>query len=249
MSLYQAAAAMNAQSRWEELITDNLTAGATPGFRKQNVSFQDVAAASPVSLDGSTPASFMIPTAVASTNFQPGELRPSGGALDFAIEGNGFFTVQLPNGDHAYTRDGEFQLNGKDQLVTKEGYPVLSNAGPVQFDPGNSGSISISSSGQISQGGDIKGHLQVMTFANPSQLTPTDYGYLLANQPGLNPMPAPADTAIRQGFLESANTSPTAEMSGLISTMRTFEANQKVLQMENDRMGEIISTLGGTSSS
>ena len=247
VSLYQAAAAMNAQSRWQELISENLAAGAVPGFRKQNVSFEDVAAASPVSLNGATPTNYMIPVAVASTSFQPGELRPTGGSLDFAIEGNGFFTAQLPDGDKAYTRDGEFQLNAKGQLVTKEGYPVLSDSGPVQFDPNNTGSISVSATGQISQGGEVKGHLQVMTFSNPNQLTATSYGYLLADQPGLTPAPAAADTAVRQGFLEAPNTSPTVEMSGLINTMRIFEANQKVLQMQNDRMGQIISTLGGTS--
>ncbi|HTV75884.1 MAG TPA: flagellar hook-basal body protein [Candidatus Baltobacteraceae bacterium] len=248
VSLYQAAAAMNAESRWQELITQNLAAGATPGFRKQDVSFEDVAASSPLAMNGATPTNFMIPVAVASTNFQQGQLRPTGGSLDFAIEGSGFFTVQLPNGDKAYTRDGEFQLNGKDQLVTKEGYPVLSDGGPVQFDPGNPAAVSISATGQISQGGDVKGHLQVVNFSNPNQLTATDYGYLLANQPGMTPTPVAGDTAVRQGFLEAANSSPTGEMGGLINTMRIFEANQKVLQMQNDRMGEVISTLGGTSS-
>ena len=247
VSLYQAAAAMNAQSRWQELITENLAAGTTPGFCKRNVSFADVAAASPMAMNGANPANFMIPVAVTSTSFQQGQLRATGGALDFAVEGSGFFTVQLPNGDRAYTRDGEFQLNAKHQLVTKEGYPVLSDAGPVQLDPSNPGTVSISATGQISQGSDVKGHLQAVTFSNPSQLSETDYGYLLASQPGMTPQPAAADTSIRQGFLEAPNTSPTSEMSGLINTMRIYEANQKVLQMQNDRMGSVISALGGTS--
>jgi flagellar basal-body rod protein FlgG len=247
VSLYQAAAAMNAQSRWQEMITQNLSAGTTPGFRRQDVSFADVAAASPLDGNGNTSANFMIPVAVASTSFQQGQLRPTGGALDFAVEGSGFFTVQLPNGDRAYTRDGEFQLNAKSQLVTKEGYPVLGNGGPVQFNPGNPAAISISPTGQISQGGDIKGHLQVVTFSNPSQLTPTDYGYLIADQPNMNATAVTSDTAVRQGFLEAPNSSPTGEMSGLIDSMRIFEANQKVLQMQNDRMGQTITSLGGTS--
>jgi len=247
VSLYQAAAAMNAQSRWQEMITQNLAAGTTPGFRKQDVSFADVAAASPLAVNGANAANFMIPVAIASTSFQPGQLRSTGGALDFAIEGSGFFTVQLPNGDHAYTRDGEFQLNGKGQLVTKEGYPVLSDSGPVQLDPSNPGAISISATGQISQGGEVKGHLQLETFSNPGQLTETDFGYLLANQPGMTPTPVASGTSVRQGFLEAPNTSPTSEMGGLITAMRNFEANQKVLQMQNDRMGNVISALGGTS--
>jgi flagellar basal body rod protein FlgG len=247
VSLYQAAAAMNAQSRWQEMITQNLAAGTTPGFRKQDVSFADVAAASPLAVNGANAANFMIPVAITSTSFQQGQLRPTGGSLDFAIQGSGFFSAQLPNGDKAYTRDGEFQLNGQGQLVTKEGYPVLSDSGPVQFDPSNPGAISISADGQISQGSDIKGKLQVSTFSNPGQLTQTDFGYLLANQPGMTPTPVSGDTSVRQGFLEAPNTSPTTEMGSLIETMRIFEANQKVLQMQNDRMGSVITALGGTS--
>ena len=246
VSLYQAAAAMNAQSRWQELITENLAAGAVPGFRKQDVSFADVAAASPLQMNGAAPANFMIPVAVSTTSFQQGQLRATGGAMDFAIDGAGFFTVQMPNGDHAYTRDGEFQLNAQGQLVTKEGYRVLSDSGPVQFDPNNAGAITVSASGQVSQGGEVKGRLQIVTLPNPGQLTETDYGYLLLNPPGVKPAPAPAGTSVRQGFLEAPNTSPTAEMGGLITTLRTFEANQKVLQMQNDRMGQIIADLGGT---
>jgi len=86
VSLYQAAAAMNAQSRWQELITENLAAGTTPGFCKRNVSFADVAAASPMAMNGANPANFMIPVAVTSTSFQQGQLRATGGALDFAVE-------------------------------------------------------------------------------------------------------------------------------------------------------------------
>ena len=247
VSLYQAAAAMNAQARWQELITENLAAGASPGFRKQNVSFEDVAAASPLQTTDPTSANFQIPVAVASTSFQQGELKQTNGTLDFGIQGQGFFTVQLPNGDRAYTRDGEFQLNAQDQLVTKENYPVLGSAGPVQFDPTSSGAITVSPTGQVSQGNEAKGSLQVVNFANPGQLVATDYGYLLNNDPSVKPLPMPAETSVRQGSLEAANTTPSMEMGGLINTMRLFEANQKVLQMQSDRMQQVISQLGGTS--
>ena len=245
VSLYQAAAAMDAQSRWQEIIADNLAAGAVPGFRKENASFEDVAAASSVTMRGATPASFYIPTVVSSTSFLQGEMRPTGGSLDFALEGQGFFEVQLPNGDNAYTRNGEFQLNAKGQLVTAEGYPVMSESGAVQFDPNNSVPITVSATGQISQNGITKGHLKVAMFADLNSLTAADGGYLLAS--GQQPLPAPAGTAVRQGFLEAANLSPTTEMGSLISAMRVFEANQKVLQAQDDRLGHIITDLGGTS--
>jgi len=244
VSLYQAAAAMDAQSRWQELIAQNLAAGSVPGFRKVNASFEDVAAASPVAMNGATPASFYIPTVISSTSFQQGQLQPTGDANDFALEGQGFFEVQLPNGDSAYTRNGQFQLDAKGQLVTAEGYLVQSDNGPVQFDPNNPAPVTVSASGQISQGGDVKGRLKVVDFANPDSLTATTGGYLLAN--GQQPGTAPAGTSVRQGFLEAANTSPTMEMGSLISAMRLFEANQKVLQAQDDRLGQIITDLSGT---
>lgn len=247
VSLYQAAAAMNAQTRWQELITENLAAGTVPGFRRQEISFADVAATSPLQMNGVATNNFLIPVATTSTNFQQGELRPTGNATDLALDGAGFFEVQLPDGTKGYTRDGEFQLNAAGRLTTKQGYLVLSDAGPVQFDPSNGTAFTISSTGQITQGGNPKGQLRVVQFPNPNQLTSTSDGYLLANQPGTLPKPAGSGTTVRQGFLESPNFSPTAEMGSLISAMRIFEANQKVLQAQDDRMGKVISDLSGVS--
>jgi flagellar basal-body rod protein FlgF len=247
VSLYQAAAAMNAQERWQEMITENLSGGTVPGFRKQVVSFADVAAASPVNMNGVSSSNFFIPVARTSTSFQQGEIRPGGEPTDFALDGPGFFEVQLPNGDKGYTRDGQFQLNAKGQLTTKQGYAVLSDSGPIQFDPNNTAPLTVSATGQITQGGIQKGRMQLVDFDNPNLLTTTSGGYLIARQPGTTPKPAGAQTAVHQGFLEAPNSSPTADMSSLINAMRIFEANQKVLQTQDDRMGRAIADLSGTS--
>jgi len=247
VSLYQAAAAMNAQTRWQEMITENLSGGTVPGFRKQVASFADVAAATPMNMNGVSSSNFLIPVAKASTSLQQGEIRPSGNSTDFAIDGPGYFEVQLPNGNKAYTRDGEFQLNGKGQLTTKQGYLVLGNSGPVQFDPNNAAPLTVSSTGQITQAGESKGQLRLVNFSNPNQLTRTADGCLIADLPGAAPEPAGPQTTVHQGFLEAPNTSPTAEMGSLISAMRIFEANQKVLQTQDDRMGRAITDLSGTS--
>jgi flagellar basal body rod protein FlgG len=246
VSLYQAAAAMNAQQRWQEMISENLSGGTVPGFRKQQISFADVAASSPVNLNGATPSSFLIPVARTTTSFQQGEIRPSGEPTDFAIDGPGFFEVQMPNGDKGYTRDGQFQLNAKGQIVSKQGYPVLGNSGPIKFDPNNPAPLTVSATGQIMQAGVQKGQMQLVEFANPGQLTITTGGYLIADQPGTTPMPAGEQTSVLQGFLESPNSSPTVDMSSLINAMRIFEANQKVLQTEDERMGRTIADLSGT---
>lgn len=101
VSLYQAAVAMNAQARWEEMITENLTAGTVPGYRKQDVPFASVAAGLNPTVAGFNNARFMIPAATATTNFREDELRPTRSPLDLAIEGPGFFEVQMPNDEHA----------------------------------------------------------------------------------------------------------------------------------------------------
>jgi len=246
VSLYQAAAAMNAQARWQELITQNLAASAAPGYRKQDVSFSTVQAGLDPSAANMNGLGYVIPAATASTNFQEGEMRATGNMLDFGIEGPGFFEVQLPNGSKAYTRDGELHLNSQGQLVTKQDYNVLGDGGPIQLDPSNPAPITMSASGDISQGDQPKGHVRLVEFSQLNSLTSIGGGYFLAGSSGAQPVAATAST-LRQGFLEASNSSPTAEMASLITSMRLFEANQKVLQTQDDRMGKVITELGGTS--
>ncbi len=246
VSLYQAAAAMNATQRWQDMVAENLASASMPGMRKQEISFSAVQAAQ----TAAGGAQYVIPAAHSTINFQQGELRP-GGPMDFALEGKGFFSVQLPSGQTGYTRDGEFRLNAQGVLVTSQGYPVMGSGGPVQFDTSNHAPITISATGDVSQpnlsgGTDQKGKLQLTEFKNPGLLTMANGGFLVATNPvAAKPTPA-TDTSVRQGFIEAANTSPVMEMSGLMTAMRMFEANSKVMQMQSDRMSRTISDLGGT---
>jgi flagellar basal body rod protein FlgG len=246
VSLYQAAAAMNAQARWQEMITQNLAADSVPGFRKQDISFSAVQAGVDATALSTPGAQYMVPSATTATNFEEGEIRATGNSMDFAIEGPGFFEVQLSNGSRGYSRDGEFHINAQGQLVTKQGYAVLGDGGPLQFDPNSTAPLTVAPTGEISQGDQSKGRIHMVEFDNPHSLTSIGEGYFLADRTGVVPATASA-SSIRQGFLEGSNTSPTAEMASLITAMRMFEANQKVLQMQDERMGRVISDLGGTS--
>lgn len=245
VSLYQAAAAMNANSRWQEVIAENLAGSSIPGARKLDISFSGVPTALGAALPGNA-GSQVMPSSTTSINFQQGTLRPTNLPTDLAIEGPGFFEVQLPNGSHAFTRDGELQLNAQGRLVTKQGYPILGDAGPLQFDPTNSSPISVSGTGEVSQGGGLKGRIRLVEFSEPNQLKPIGGGCFLAGNPQAQPTAAQS-SQLRQGFLEGANTSPTTEMASLITAMRMFEANQKVMQMQDDRMGRVITDLGNAS--
>jgi len=245
VSLYSAAAAMNATERWQDLVADNLSLASIPGARQQEISFSAVQAGMATGTPGSADDRMVIPFAGATTNFSQGELKATGGNLDFALEGPGFFTVQMPDGSKGYTRDGEFQLNSQGQLTTKQGFPVIGDSGALAFDPNNPAPINISATGEVSQGADSKGKIAITEFGNMKALTASAAGYFQADGPLALPKPAVA-TNVRQGFVEASNTSPTLAMASLITSMRMFETNQKVMTMQSDRMTKAITDLSGT---
>jgi flagellar basal body rod protein FlgG len=244
VSLYSAAAAMNATERWQDLVADNLSSASVPGARQQEISFSAVQAGLASSTPGAAGSSFVIPFAGSTINFSQGELKQTGGNLDLALEGPGFFAVQMPDGSKAYTRDGEFRLNAQGQLTSKQGYPVVSDGGALTFDPNNSAPINISPEGEVSQGADTKGKISVTEFGNLKALTMGNGGFFRADS--AQAQPKPAATSVRQGFVEASNTSPTLAMASLITSMRMFETNQKVMTMQSDRMSKSITELSGT---
>lgn len=233
---------MNANALWQEAISENLSSASIPGFKKQHLSFDAIQAGVMPQANSDPSIHFTLPRATKTTSFAPGELRSTGVNTDVAIEGNGFFEMQLPNGAPAYTRDGEFHINSLGQLTTKQGGLVLGDSGPIQLDLNNPASLAISAAGEVSQAGELKGKLKIVDFKQPNLLTPISGGFM-ANNPNLQPTEV-AEPALRQGFLEAANTSPVTEMASLISVMRSFEANQRVIQMQDERMGRAISELG-----
>ncbi len=244
VSLYQAAAAMNANSRWQDVICQNLGTTSVPGARRQAVSFSAVQSGL-ASVNGGAGGRTLLPKLTTSVSLEQGQLRPTNIPTDLAIDGPGFFEVQLPNGAHGYTRDGELHKSAHGQLVTKQGYPVLGESGPIQLDPTNQAPISISPTGEIRQGSEVKGQIHLVEFSDPRLLTAAGGGYFMANSP--QTIPATAQSSqLRQGCLEAANTSPMSEMASLVTAMRMFEANQKVMQMQDDRMGRVITELGST---
>ena len=242
VSLYQSAAAMNATERWQDMVAENLSTSSLPGARQQAISFSAVQAG----VAGSGGDNFVMPQANYLTNFQQGELRSTGNNMDFAVQGPGFFTVQMPDGSPGYTRDGEFMINSTGQLVTKKGYPVTSAGGSLQFDPNNTSPIMVSADGDVSQGADIKGKLQISEFSTPAKLSTLNGGYYRSDDPNMPPLPA-TNTKVVQGSTEAANSSPTLQMASLVTAMRMFESNEKVMTMQSDRMSKAISDLGGTS--
>jgi flagellar basal body rod protein FlgG len=243
VSLFQAASALDANSRWQEVIANNLASSSVPGYKAEQISL-DAVQAGMMSARGARnlPQYFSIPKATTSTNFTPGELKYTGDTTDVAIEGKGFFEVRLPNGTTALTRDGEFELNSKGQLVTKESFPVLGNDGPIQLRQDISGPLSVSSTGEVSQGSELRGKLKLTDVNDPNLLTQIGGGKFLAQNPGL--VLKPGAGTLHEGYLEGANTSSMREMASMMTAMRGFEANQKVIQIQDDRINRTIADLG-----
>ena len=240
VSLYQAASGMNATSRWQEVISENLAASQVPGFKRQDVSFESVSAGLGPLLNSSGPG-YVQPRAITSTDFSPAAVRSTNVKTDLAIEGNGFFAVQLPSGEVGYTRDGEFHRSPSGQLVTKQGYSVLGEGGPIQLNA-NDPELSISSTGEISQKAGVLGKVRVVDFSNPQLLTPVGGGNFVAQNPGLKSRDVDAPI-VRQGYLELANSNSVAEMAHMITALRMFEMNQRVAVSQDERMGKMISEL------
>ena len=248
ISLYQAASAMNNATRWQDTVAENLAASSIPGYKKQELSFEAIQSGLyPVGRgpDGRSPA-MLLPSAVPTTRFDQGELRRSDSPTHLALQGDGFFQVQLPTGDLAYTRDGEFSTNAQGELVTKDGYPVMGENGPIQIDLRQGGPVTIAANGDVMQGAAIRGKILLTEFNDPQKLSRLSAGYFADNDPGRNARPA-TQTEVRQGFLEGANTSSVLEMANLLTAMRTFESNQRLIQLHDERASKAIQELGSTS--
>jgi flagellar basal-body rod protein FlgG len=234
---------MDANSRWQEVVAENLASSSVPGYKQQQLS-QAAVQAGLVSANGARnlPQYFTVPTTKTSINFQPGELKYTGDNSNVAIEGKGFFEVQLPDGGTALTRDGEFHVNAQGELVTKESFPVVGAGGTIKLNRNSAEPLSISSTGLVNQGSQMRGQLKVVEVQKPQLLTQISGGYFLAKDPAIAVQPSTA--SVREGYVESANTNSLSEMASMMSAMRGFETNQKVIQIQDDRMNRTITDLG-----
>jgi flagellar basal-body rod protein FlgF len=169
--------------------------------------------------------------------FEQGTLSNTGNPLDVAIQGNAFFAIQTPQGVR-YTRDGQFAQDPTGRLVTMDGSLVLGNNGPVQLQQ-NAGAVQIDQSGQITQGGRLIDTIALVQFGNPAQVRPEGDNRFIASNAAL-PARVRTGSTIHQGFLERSNANVVRSMVDLISAQRWFEANQKVIQTQDDANGWAI---------
>ena len=250
VALYQSSAAMSANMAWHDLISQNLSGQAAPGYQVQLGTFEEFR------VPGMDPEASQMGSAYpmlrTSTIHTQGELKPTGSKTDLALDGPGFFAVRLDNGTTAYTRDGELRVDAAGRLKTKDGGLVLGEGGPITLDP-VAGPMSVNPLGEISQAGVVRGRIRAVEFPNPASLQHLAGSYYVPAPPtpGMTAAAAAAsqgvparNTSLQQGFLEVANSNPVLEMGNLLLAMRHFEANQRALQFADERMGKTIQELG-----
>ena len=122
---------------------------------------------------------------------------------------------------------------------------MLGENGPIQIDIKNPAPISVSSAGEISQGAESRGRLKLTTFNDPKLLSQASGGVYVADDPHLVPTKA-TGASVRQGWIEGSNVVSVIEMANLMTAMRTFEANQRIIQIQDERMGKTISEMSGS---
>lgn len=253
LSLYSAATGMQAQQLNLNTISNNLANVNTPGFKRSKIEFQDLLYQKPRAVGSETGGGNMTPTGIEIGNgtrvgatakvFTQGQLSSTGEKMDVAIQGDGFFEVQRPDGTIGYTRDGSFKMNSNGQVVTADGLPVLSGFQPIAA---GATSVSISESGDVSvqsAAGSSSFKLQLTRFANPAGLRSMG-GNLYEETPASgtpesgNPGEAGYGT-LMQGYIESSNVNIVEEMVNLIVAQRAYEINSKSVQTSDEMLQKV----------
>jgi flagellar basal-body rod protein FlgG len=243
---------MQAQELNIDVIANNLANVNTSGFKKSRAEFQDLLyesmrpAGAASSADTTVPTGIQLghgtrPSAVQKI-FNQGDFQNTENELDWAIEGDGFFQIELPDGATGYTRAGEFKLDADGRIVNPDGFPLI----PEMSVPADTISISVGLDGTVSviQAGDLSpteiGSVQLARFVNPSGLislgknlfAPTNAsGDEITGTPGENGF-----GTLAQGFLEMSNVSVVDEMVNMITAQRAYETNSKVITTADDML-------------
>lgn len=257
-SIYTAATGMRAQQSRIEVISNNLANVNTTGFKRSRAQFEDLlyqtkqGTSTVQTADAETTEAIQIGRGVRLAGVQrvevQGPLEQTGRPTDLAIEGDGFFQVQMPDGQIAYTRDGGFSISDQGTLVTRGGYTVL----PGVDIPSDATSLTISTAGIVTVGtaGSTEsveiGRIELARFTNPAGLMAMGENLYMES-------PSSGDPAVGfgqeggmgrvvQNALEGSNVEIVQEMVDMITAMRAYEINSKSVQ-SSEQMAEIANNL------
>jgi len=251
-ALWTASTGMEAQQLNMDVIANNLANVNTTGFKKSRADFQELlyqslrTAGSSASADNEVPTGIQVGlgarAAAVQKVFTVGDLLQTGNQLDLAIEGDGFFQIQLPTGETAYIRGGAFKKDGTGRVVTSDGYPLVpevvipENATKVSI--GEDGTIQVYLDGQTS--GSELGNIELTMFSNPAGLSSLGRNlYQETSSSGAPVSGTPGELGtgtLAQGFLEGSNVSIMEEMVNMIAGQRAYEINSKAIKTADEML-------------
>jgi len=251
-SLWISKTGLEAQQTNLDVIANNLANVQTNGFKRSRAVFEDLlyqtlrAPGAQSSQATQLPSGLHIgtgvrPVATARIHTQ-GNLQQTGNPLDVAINGQGFFQVQLPDGTSAYTRDGAFHLDAQGQIVNSNGFPLA----PTLTVPANALAVTIAQDGvvTVTQAGNPQpvqiGQIQLANFINPAGLQPIGQNlYLETAASGTPTTGTPGSNGLgllNQGYVEASNVNVVEELVNMIQAQRAFEINSRAIQVSDQML-------------
>ncbi|MCB1885402.1 MAG: flagellar basal-body rod protein FlgG [Geminicoccaceae bacterium] len=255
-SLGVAATGMMAQQLHVDVISNNIANMTTTGYKRHRPEFQDLlyqdlrrVGASSSADGGVVPAGVQlglgVKTAAVYRINEQGIMVNTENKLDLAIQGEGFFIVDLPSGESGYSRSGNFQLSPEGALVTADGYPVS----PGITVPANTVEVAISPDGMVSAKVDGQadlvevGQIELAAFVNPAGLEEVGDNILKETPASGDPQTgnpgAEGFGRVLQGYLESSNVNPVQEITALITAQRAYDMNSKVISASDEMMNTV----------
>ncbi|MCX8093532.1 MAG: flagellar basal-body rod protein FlgG [Candidatus Goldbacteria bacterium] len=252
-ALWTAASGMVAQQHNIDIISNNLSNVNTTAFKKSRAEFQDLLyqVIRPAGITNNFGTQYPTPIeighgvrlAATTKSFLQGSPVETNNPFDLAIQGDGFFMVQLPNGQIAYTRDGSFKIDAQGNLVTSNGYLVQ----PDIVIPPEAQRIAIRENGDVmvslvnETDAQLVGQLHIVKFANPAGLESIGNNLYVETESSGQPIEGipgyEGMGTILQGYLESSNVKVIEEMINLITSQRAYEINARAIQTSDDMLG------------
>lgn len=225
---------------WRQLeaVSNNMANVNTPAYKGEHLMFKEYLVKSPAPQQpGGEKVAFVQDIGVLRDT-RDGPLTKTGNPLDLAVDGEGYFVVETPDGLR-YTRNGHFRLDDAGMVVTSEGYPLMQGGDqPIVFAP-NETEIRITPDGMVSSENGEIGRLRVVRFDNEQTLRKIAGGLYDGAEPAQE-----VDRAhVLQGMVEESNVQPIMELTNMIAILRHYEGVQKLLDNDNDRQLRAFETL------
>lgn len=216
-----------------QVVANNLANTSTTGFRREGIVFEEY-----IARMQSGPSLSMATGDGRVVDLSQAEISQTGGSFDFAIQGEGFFQIETPDGPRL-TRAGSFTPSATGELVNHDGYRLLDEGGAPVFVPPDATQVALSQDGTLSTAGEPLAKIGLWQPSDPLSLQ-HQAGTLFS----ANAIEPASGGVIRQGYLEDSNVQPLQEIARMIEVQRAYELGQSFMDQEDKRMRGVIDTLG-----